>query len=105
MHAFVYRLVERLTHEGPALSRNRHFHTFASPEGKQALRIARRLRSIARDIAAAPKPPGLARDRGRVRLEIPIASGVRTALLDDAEWQLLHRMPAVRAALPNDLPN
>ena len=35
MHAFVYRLVERLTNDGPKLSRNRHFATFVSPEGRR----------------------------------------------------------------------
>lgn len=100
MHAFVYRIVERLTGDGPALSRNRHFHTFLSPEGRQALRVARRLRSIARDAAAAPAPLKVVNDaetEGGVRLEIPIVAGVRTATLAAAEWELLLRMPAMRA--------
>lgn len=98
MHAFVYRIVERLTADGPALSRNRHFHAFVSPEGRQALRVARRLRSIARDAAAAS---ALRVDygtdtEGEVRLEIPIVAGVRKATLAAAEWELLRRMPAMR---------
>ncbi len=102
MHAFVYRLVERLTSEGPGLSRNRHFHTFTSPEGQQALRLARQLRSIARDIAASSEAPRYAVDDetgGKVRLEIPIVAGTRTAILEPPAWELLRRMPAVRSAL------
>jgi hypothetical protein len=100
MHAFVYRLVERLTHEGPKLSRNRHFHTFASPEGRRALRIARQLRSVARDIAAAsPRRPLLDRGGDRVRLEVPVPDGVRIAYLEPEAWEILRRMPAVKGAL------
>ncbi len=99
MHSFVYRLVERLTSDGPRLSRNRHFHTFGTPEGKQALRIARHLRSVARDICAARQAPTLATEDHRVRVEIAVDSGVRTAWLERDEWEILRRMPSVRAAL------
>src|SRR5690606_40226273 len=75
VHAFVYRLVVRLTQEGPPFSRNRHFHTFESPEGKLALRIARRLRSVARDIARASEPPRFQREAERIRLVIPLPDG------------------------------
>lgn len=92
MHAFIYRLVERLTREGPPLSRNRHFHTFESPEGKKALRIARRLRSVAADVERASGTPEI-REGTRVRLEIPLKDGVRIAWLSPAEWRLLQRMP------------
>lgn len=95
MHAFIYRLVERLTEEGPPLSRNRHFHTFDSPEGKQALRIARRLRSVAGDFARATAPVLRREEPGgerRIRLEIPMPSGLRIAWLSTWEWKLLCRM-------------
>lgn len=95
MQAFVYRLVERLVDDGPPLSRNRHFHTFDSPEGKQALRIARRLRSVARDLHEATAPYHLQEEeRGarRIRLEIPLHTGTRTTWLTDKEWRLLQRM-------------
>ncbi|MFO7155482.1 MAG: hypothetical protein DIU72_002545 [Pseudomonadota bacterium] len=92
MHAFVYRLVERLTQEGPPFSRNRHFHTFESPEGKLALRIARRLRSVARDIARASEPPRFQREAERIRLVIPLPDGARTTWLSLWEWQLLSRI-------------
>lgn len=104
MQAFVYRLVERLTNDAPALSRNRHFHTFATPEGQQALRIARRLHSLASDIAAASSPPSIddpSSPSGRVRVEIPILAGKRVATLPYAEWELLRRMPAMRRFLSN----
>lgn len=96
MHSFVYRLVERLTGEGPPLSRNRHFHTFVTPEGREALRIARHLRSVARDIAAAAERPVIQTEEGRVRVEIPVPAGVRTAWLERDEYRLLCRMPSVR---------
>jgi len=102
MHSFVYRLVERLTSDGPRLSRNRHFHTFGTPEGKQALRIARHLRSVARDICAARTAPQLATEAERVRVEIAVESGVRTAWLEQDEWEILRRMPSVRAALGDE---
>lgn len=99
MHAFVYRLVERMTGEGPPLSRNRHFHTFLTPEGREALRIARHLRSVARDIAASAARPVVAREEGRIRVEIPVPAGIRTAWLEKDEYRLLSRMPAVRETL------
>lgn len=91
MHAFIYRLVERLTQDGPPLSRNRHFHTFETPEGKKALRIARRLRSVAEDLDRAAGPPQI-REGARVRLEIPLRDGSRVAWLSPAEWSLLRKM-------------
>lgn len=99
MHSFVYRLVERLTAEGPPLSRNRHFHTFVTPEGREALRIARHLRSVARDIAAAPEQPVVEKEEGRIRVEIPVRAGVRTAWLERDEYRLLLKMPSVRGTL------
>jgi hypothetical protein len=99
MHDFVYRLVERLTNDGPPLSRNRHFHTFSSPEGRSALRIARRIRSVAKDIARAPAPPSLSPREDELRLTIELPDGVRTAFLKREEWEILRRMPIVKAAL------
>src|SRR5690606_38782445 len=91
MHALVHRLVERLTQGGPPFWRSRHFHTFESPEGKLALRIARRLRSVARDIARASEPPRFQREAERIRLVIPLPDGARTTWLSLWEWQLLSR--------------
>lgn len=100
MHSFVYRLVERLTDDGPRLSRNRHFHTFLTPEGRQALRIARHLRSVARDVARARMAPRCERIDDRVRLEIELAAGTRTAWLERDEFEILRRMPGMDGALP-----
>lgn len=99
MHAFIYRLVERLTQDGPPLSRNRHFHTFETPEGKKALRIARRLRSVSEDLDRAAGRPTV-REGTRIRLEIPLRDGNRVAWLSRAEWSLLRKM---RPGLAHDL--
>lgn len=102
MQALVYRLVERLVGEEP-LSRNRHFHTFANPEGRLALRIARHLRSVADDLAAATSPPELILlpDK-RMRLQVPLPAGTRTTWLNAAEWRILQGMPGMEgiSALP-----
>ena len=97
MHSFVYRLVERLTDDGPRLSRNRHFHTFLTPEGRQALRIARHLRSVARDVAQARTAPRCVRVEDRVRIEIELGDGVRTAWLERDEFEILRRMEGMGA--------
>lgn len=99
MHGFVYRLVERLTGDGPRLSRNRHFHTFVTPEGRQALRIARHLRAVARDIARSQEPVRISREAERVRVEVAVGQGLRTAWLTPTEFELLQRIPAVRESL------
>lgn len=97
MQALVYRLVERLVGEEP-LSRNRHFHTFANPEGRLALRIARHLRSVAEDLAAATSPPELILlpDK-RMRLQVHLPAGTRTTWLNRTEWRILQGMPGVEA--------
>ena len=46
MDPFVQRLILRLHHPSQPLSRNRHFATFDTPEGRAALRISRRLKSL-----------------------------------------------------------
>ena len=61
MDPFVRKLVLRLFDEGAPLSRNRHFHTFDSPEGKQAMRISRRLRALQLDIAKCKQAGGESR--------------------------------------------
>lgn len=103
MQDLVYRLVERLASDEP-LSRNRHYHTFTHPEGKRALRIARHLRSVARDISAASEPPSLTRlpDDG-VRIEVPLPLGVRTTWLNATEWRILQQMSGVRHSLGGEV--
>lgn len=107
MDPFVRRLVERLLDPSRPLSRNRHFHTFETPEGQRALRISRRLAALKRDIAACLAEGGscraahLASASGRgpmqveVRLEHPMVK--RRAILDASEFELLCRLPGAVA--------
>jgi hypothetical protein len=103
---FVRQLVQRLHAPGAPLSRNRHFHTFETPEGRAALRISRRLRSLARDIQACsgegrrvrctPSDPG---DAGEVKIQLTLErlSGKRTSLLTKDEFELLRELPELGA--------
>lgn len=97
MEDFVTRAVLRLR-EDPGFSRNRHFPALSSPEGRRALRIHRRLRSLERDLAAG-WTASVASERERVRLELSSRRGRRTAWLSRKEFELLCDDPAVRAAL------
>ena len=106
MDAFVEHLVRRLCEESQPLSRNRHFHAFRSAEGRRALRISRRLRSLQRDIlACAGEGRGawlrpLEQEGGpRVELKLERARGFRISLLDEPEFKLLQELPGVRIAL------
>jgi hypothetical protein len=103
---FVRQLVQRLHAPGAPLSRNRHFHTFETPEGRAALRISRRLRSLARDIQACageggrvrctPSEPG---EAGEVKVQLTLErlSGRRTSLVTRDEFELLRDLPGVAA--------
>lgn len=105
MRDFLYKLVERLHHEGRPLSRNKHFHTFEEAGGRRALRIDRHLRDLEAQLARL-----MARgERPRVR-ELPARGAqlvisdprllvVRTATLTAEEVALLLRHPAGRWAL------
>jgi hypothetical protein len=102
MDAFVRRLVERLLEPSAPLTRNRHFHTFETPEGRRALRLARRLRGLARDIrrcAERGSRPRLRQDEAeqiiRVELRFDDLSGRRTASLSREEYALLLRIPGM----------
>lgn len=107
MDPFVRKLVLRLLDEGAPLSRNRHFHTFESPEGKQAMRISRRLRALQGDIAKCIKAGGDSRvvatkdAQGVVKIEIRLEHlrSTRLTLLDEAEFELLGLLPGVRESL------
>jgi hypothetical protein len=94
---FVQRVVRRLRAE-PGFSRNRHFATFSSPEGRRALRIHRHLRSIERDLSRGSTAT-VERAADRVRLTLRSKSGLRMAWLTDAEFRILCTSPLVRAAL------
>jgi len=107
MDPFVRRLVERLFDPDAQLSRNRHFSTFDNPEGRQALRIRRRLEALARELEACRAEGGRptvsratdARGDVHVRLELSRLKTTRTAVLEQAEFELLQRLPAVQEAL------
>ncbi len=107
MDPFVRMLVERLFDEGAPLSRNRHFHTFESPEGQRALRISRRLKGLRDDIARCRKDGGRSSlttstdPDGAVRLELRLEQlkGTRVARLEPWEFELLAALPGVRDAL------
>ena len=107
MDSFVRRLVERLVAEGRPLSRNRHFHTFDTSEGRTALRIARRLRALQRDVARCraeggsvelqrPAPPTPA---GTHELCLFHRVGTHRAFLSAEELELLRGLPGIAEAL------
>lgn len=109
MDSFLRRLVERLVAEGRPLSRNRHFHTFETKEGRTALRTARRLRALSRDVLRCVEAggtvslhlhPGHAPARA---LELCMAQKVGThrAFLSQEELELLRALPGLARALGN----
>ena len=97
VEAFVERVVRRLR-EDPGFSRNRHFLTLSSPEGRRALKIHRQLRSIERDLSRALSAT-VDRATDRVRLTLRSKSGLRTSWLTPAEFRILCTNPIVRSAL------
>jgi hypothetical protein len=107
MDRFVRRLVERLVAEGRPLSRNRHFHTFDTPEGRTALRTARRLRALARDILRCVQEGGTVSVHGRPEdsaaraLEVRITQKVGThhAFVSQEEFELLRALPGLAEAV------
>lgn len=107
MDPFVRKLVLRLFDEGAPLSRNRHFHTFDSPEGKAALRVSKRLKALQRALEACRTSEGastvrvVALDGGKVRVEFRYARtrGTHVATLEPWEYEVLRALPGVRDAL------
>lgn len=107
MDAFIRRLLTRLCDESQPLSRNRHFHAFDSPEGRQALKLSRRLKSLQRDLLCCleeGRRVGLRsseEERGEQRIELRLerARGYRVSVLRGAEFELLQELPGVRAVL------
>jgi len=104
---YLLSLVRRLNDAKRPLSRNRHFHTFANAEGRRALRIARRLRSLAHEIReqarrGAPIRVERVFESGslvRVLLELVHVRARRVTLLSAAEFELLLEGEGVREAL------
>jgi hypothetical protein len=111
MDPFVRRLVERLHDPSRPLSRNRHFHTFDTPEGRMALKVYRRLKSLHSDLLACVREGHRARlfrhvdARGEHRIELHFEriQGRRVSHLKAAELELLAGLPGVREALEGDI--
>ncbi|MCU0697184.1 MAG: hypothetical protein MUC96_11685 [Myxococcaceae bacterium] len=107
MDPFVRRLVQRLFDPTSGLSRNRHFHTFDNAEGRQALQVSKRLKALAKDIAACHAEggrPAISRSEDAagavtVAIELTRLKSKRTTRLGEAEYELLLQLPGVRAAL------
>ena len=107
MDPFVRRLVQRMLDPARPLSRNRHFHTFSTPEGKQALKTSRRLKSLQADILACRaegQPATVVRledEDGTLRIELSLerVGGRRVSLLQASEFELLMELPGVRPVL------
>lgn len=115
MDAFLRRLVQRLNDPDTPLTRNRHFHTFETPEGKRALRISKRLRVLQREIldcsangyqptfspltSAVGSATTPAANEFRIELKLEHLRGIRTSLLTMDEFQLLTELPGVKEAI------
>lgn len=107
MDPFVRRLIQRLHHPNQPLSRNRHFHTFDTPEGRLALKTSRRLKSLESDLIACVREgkkaslrrTGEDRQMRRVELRIERTRGLRVALLHEAEFELLCEIPGLTEIL------
>ena len=108
MDPFVRRLIERMPQPARPLTRNRHFHTFGTPEGKRALQTSRRLRSLQKDILACREEGQAVRlhrtaegSEGEVKIELMLerVRGRRVALLREDELELLLGLPGVPEAL------
>ncbi len=112
MDPFVRRLVERLFDPAQPLSRNRHFHTFDNVEGRAALRVSRRLKALQRDLATCARAGGTSQvhtsrgegDAVKVELRLDSLKAHRVTLLEEAEFELLCRLPGVREALEDTAP-
>ena len=100
MPGFVERAVRRMR-EDRGFSRNRHFVALSSPEGRRAVRIARHLRSLERDLAAGLPARVQTRD-GRVLVTIAYRGGTREAWLSPSEYRMLLYSPAAQGALPEE---
>ncbi len=93
---FVRKLVLRLFDEGAPLSRNRHFHTFETEEGRRALRISKRLKALRADITKCRAEGGDSRvtterdgEDMRVHIHLKSLHSTRHTTLDPGEYELL----------------
>ena len=96
---FVRKLVLRLLDDGAPLSRNRHFHTFDTEEGRRALRISKRLKALQADIKkcrAEGNTPEIVTERDgevvRVHISLKSLRSSRHTTLEQAEYELLQHL-------------
>ncbi len=75
MESLVHLIVRRMREKGQPLSRNKHFATFAEPEGRAALRLSRLLRSLEHDLGRHGTP---------VEVQVSEAPGARGPLMVQA---------------------
>ena len=102
-------MVERLHEPGQPLSRNRHFHAFDNPLGRQALTVSKRLRALEAELArlhrggarAIVRRVGGAETPRCLEIELVFSAikGRRITRLEADELELLCAMPRARAAL------
>ncbi len=106
MDPFVRRLVERLHHPTAPLTRNKHFHAFDNPLGREALKVSKRLRALQKDLLRhgtdgerplARSTPAPSKGELKVEISFHWLKGTRTTLLERAEFELLCALPGVRA--------
>jgi hypothetical protein len=96
MDPFVRKLVERMADAQRPLSRNKHFHTFESPEGQEALKIFKRLVALQKNIEKCVGSGGACRIEKNVKpgkaLITLVSNEIRskqTTTVDMSELELL----------------
>ena len=105
MDSFVRQLTSRLLDPANPMSRNKHFHTFTTDEGKEALKLAKRLRAFERDLLNAidrkAQVTWFQNADGSQQLEIlqQAINSKRSTRLTIEEFELLEQLPKAAAAL------
>ena len=100
-----YKIVRRLLRDREVdFSRNRNFEAYEDDRVKRALKIARHLQSVERDILANSVGvilQAVDREDGRVVVRLAYASGngKRVSYLSEGEWLLLLESPHVSDVL------
>lgn len=101
-----YKIVRRILRDREVgFSRNRNFEAYEDEKVKRALRIARHLQSVERDLIAAGgnevnlQAVEQSGDQIVVRLAYHSGNGRRVSYLSTTEWLLLLESPTVSAVL------
>lgn len=93
-------MVEWIHSPSEPLSRNRHFHTFDNPQGREALRISKRLKALEQELIGAIEQPVKARrksdDEVVLEWENEKIHGRRQTVLKRAELELLRQLPGMK---------